>query len=206
MTTSPDRTRTRRRQGEATRARLLAAAVPALAGNGYHAARVDDVVRITGVSHGTFYLYFANMEDLFRALAEQCADEADTLAESLGPVDPGPAGVAALRAWLAEFVDFYRRHSAAIRAWAENQVTDCSLARLGTASFARIATTLQASMVDPDQAGDPPRAVALRAAALLAMIERFAYVSTSRDLGFGDDQLLDNLALVVHRGFFRARD
>jgi hypothetical protein len=76
--------------------------------------------------------------------------KADTLAESLGPVDLGPAGVAALRAWLVESVDFYRRHSAVIRASAENQVSDCSLARLGTASFARIATTLQASMVDPD--------------------------------------------------------
>ncbi len=164
------------------------------------------MVRIAGVSHGTFYLYFANKEDLFRTLAEQCADEADTLAESLGRVDPGPASVAALRAWLAEFVDFYRRHGAVIRAWAENQVTDCSLARLGTASFARIATTLRASMVDPHHEGDSPRAVALRAAALRAMIERFAYVTTSRNLGFGDDRLLDNLALVVHRGFFRARD
>jgi hypothetical protein len=37
------------------------------------------------------------------------------------------------------------------------------------------------------------------------MIERFAYVTTSRDLGFGEDVLLDNLALVVHRGFFRPR-
>jgi AcrR family transcriptional regulator len=52
MTTSPDRPRALRRQGEATRARLFTAAVPALAGNGYHAARVDDVVRIAGVSHG----------------------------------------------------------------------------------------------------------------------------------------------------------
>jgi AcrR family transcriptional regulator len=106
-----DRPRALGRQGKATRTRLLPAAVPALAGNGYHAARVDDVARTAGVSHGTFYLYFANMEDLFRALAEQCADEADTLAESLGRVD----------------------------------------------------------------------------------------------LGFGDHRLLDNLALVVHRGFFRAQ-
>jgi hypothetical protein len=48
--------------------------------------------------------------------------------------------------------------------------------------------------------------VALQEEARLAMIERFAYVSTRRDLRFRDDQLLDNLALVVRRGFFRARD
>jgi AcrR family transcriptional regulator len=182
----------------ATRNKLLDAAVPALAENGYHATRVDDIARIAGVSHGTFYLYFANKEDLFRTLAERCADEADALAEALGVVDPGPAGVATLRAWLAEFLGFYRRYGVVIRAWAENQVTDRALARLGTASFARITGTLGASM-----GGHGTRQVELRSAALLAMIERFAYVTTSRDLGFGEDALLDNLALVVHRGFFR---
>ena len=60
-----------------------------------------------GVSHGTFYLYFANKEDLFRALAEQCADEMTSWPRSLGPVPPDAAGVAELRAWLAEFLDFY---------------------------------------------------------------------------------------------------
>ncbi|HEY6697012.1 MAG TPA: hypothetical protein VIZ67_02225, partial [Acidimicrobiales bacterium] len=114
-------------------------------------------------------------------------------------------GVATLRAWLAEFVTFYRRYGVVIRAWAENQVTDRALARLGTASFERITTTLQASMAVGPDGGDSQRRIELRSAALLAMIERFAYVTTSRDLGFGEDVLLDNLALVVHRGFFRRR-
>jgi AcrR family transcriptional regulator len=189
-----------RRQGAETRAKLLDAAVPALAEKGYHAARVDDIVRVAGVSHGTFYLYFANKEDLFRTLAERCADDANALASSLGVVDSGPAGVATLRAWLTEFLAFYRRYGVVIRAWAENQVTDRALARLGSASFERITATLQASMSDR---GDSQRRLELRSAALLAMIERFAYVTSSRDLGFGEDALLDNLALVVHRGFFR---
>jgi AcrR family transcriptional regulator len=195
-----------RRQGVETRAKLLDAAVPALAEKGYHATRVDDIVRLAGVSHGTFYLYFTNKEDLFRTLAERCADEADALAESLGVVDSAAAGVATLRAWLAEFVAFYRRYGVVIRAWTENQVTDRALGRLGTASFERITTTLGASMTGaPGNAGDSQRRLELRSAALLAMIERFAYVTTSRDLGFDEDVLLDTLALVVHRGFFRPR-
>jgi AcrR family transcriptional regulator len=206
-----------RRQGVETRAKLLDAAVPVLAEKGYHATRVDDIVRMAGVSHGTFYLYFTNKEDLFRTLAERCADEADALAGSLGVVDSGPAGVATLRAWLAEFLVFYRRYGVVIRAWAENQVTDRSLGTLGSASFDRITTTLRTSMAagpsgspgsgtdGGTDGGDSQRRLELRSAALLAMIERFAYVSTSRDLGFGEDVLLDNLALVVHRGFFRPR-
>ena len=85
-------------------------------------------------------------------------------------------------------------------------MTDRALGRLGAASFERITTTLRASMASaPGDAGESERRLELRSAALLAMIERFAYVTTSRDLGFGEDVLLDNLALVVHRGFFRPR-
>ncbi|HKA82304.1 MAG TPA: TetR/AcrR family transcriptional regulator [Acidimicrobiales bacterium] len=197
-----------RRQGAETRAKLLDAAVPALAEKGYHATRVDDIVRLAGVSHGTFYLYFANKEGLFRTLAERCADDAAALASSLGVVDPGPAGVATLRAWLTDFLAFYRRYGVVIRAWAENQVTDRTLALLGAAAFERITATLRASMAAGSGDGgagpdDAQRRLELRAAALLAMIERFAYVTTSRNVGFGEDALLDNLALVVHRGFFR---
>ena len=205
-----------RRQGRATRARLLEAAVPALAEHGFHAARVDDVVRLAGVSHGTFYLYFSNKEDLFRSLAEQCADDAAVLAASLGEVPTGPDGHAALRAWLDEFFDFYRRYGVVIRAWAENQVLDRELARLGVASFGRIADTLRHSIASavlpgPTRSSKASRAAAsadarvvqLRADALLAMIERFAYVVSSRDLGFDHDQMIDDLARLVHRGFFQ---
>jgi AcrR family transcriptional regulator len=195
-----------RKQGRATRAKLLEAAVPALAENGYHATRVDDVVRLAGVSHGTFYLYFANMQDLFRALAVQCADEAAALAEALGDVPPGADGYATLYEWLGEFLAFYRRYGVVIRAWAENQVLDRELAKLGVVSFGRIATTLRSSIA-ATFSGPPTatrdRTIELRADALLAMLERFSYVVTSRDLGFDPDQLLDDLTLLVHRGFFQ---
>lgn len=202
--------RSLRRQGRATRARLLEAAVPALAENGFHVARVDDVVRLAGVSHGTFYLYFANKEDLFRALAEQCADDAAQVAASLGDIAPGPDGQQELRLWLAEFFDFYGRYGVVIRAWAENQVVDRQLARLGVTSFGRIADTLRQSIAGAALAPGSGRAdraarraVELRADALLAMIERFAYVITSRDLGLDRDQTTDDLARLVHRGFFQ---
>ena len=54
-------------------------------------------MKLAKTSHGTFYLYFANKEDLFRALAAEVADEMQALAESLGPLEPGPDGRAALR-------------------------------------------------------------------------------------------------------------
>ena len=68
---------------------LLDAGAEVFAAKGYHAARVDDIVKLAETSHGTFYLYFSNKEELFRALAAEVADEMQALAESLGPLEPG---------------------------------------------------------------------------------------------------------------------
>lgn len=193
-----------RSQGQATRAKLLDAGVVALADKGYVACRVDDVVRAAGVSHGTFYLYFANMQELFRALAEQCATETEALAASLGPVPGGDDGVDVLRHWLVGFLDLYRRYGVVIRAWSENQVSDRRLARRGAAAFATMGSTLGRHMGSDARA--PDDRPDLRPAALVGMLERFAYVVHSRDLGFDDEAVLDNLATIVHRGFFRRPD
>ena len=66
--------------------RLLDAGVEVFAARGYHAARVDDIVKVAQTSHGTFYLYFANKEELFRALAENVATEMRALADALPPI------------------------------------------------------------------------------------------------------------------------
>lgn len=182
-----------RRQGQATRNRLLDAAVGVLAEKGYHSSRVDDVVGDASVSHGTFYLYFANKEDLFRALAERCADEVAELATDLGPIGPDADGRAELRAWLARYLEMYRSSGPVIRAWNEGQVADRKLARLGRASFSRVRDALEQVM---------PSGNELRATALLAMVERFSYSLSTRPLAVADDVALDTLALIAHRSFF----
>jgi hypothetical protein len=37
---------------------------------------------------------------------------------------------------------------------------------------------------------------------MLAMVERSTYFVTSRGLAFGDDEVVDTLARMLHRGFF----
>lgn len=181
-------------------AKLLDAGMQVLQERGYHAARVDDVVRVAKVSHGTFYLYFANKEDLFRALAVQCADEMTELAQSLGPVEPGQAGVDELREWVRRFLACYRKYGVVIRAWMEDQVSGRELSRLGIKTFNAVAGAF-VTRIDEARPGHPHEAE-LTAAALLAMIERFTYFVTSRNLAFDDDQVVDTLAVLIHRGFF----
>src|SRR5437868_15023123 len=140
---APAQERELRAQGKKTMRKLLDAAMTVLEKRGYHAARVDDIVKVARTSHGTFYLYFANKEDLFRALAAEVADEMQTLAESLGPLEPGPAGEESLREWIARFADLYERYGPVIRAWTEAEIGSHEFGRLGNdvlAHFTRVLT------------------------------------------------------------------
>src|SRR5215831_13181157 len=97
---TPAATRELRAQGRKTMRKLLDAGMRVFAERGFPAARVDDIVRAARTSHGTFYLYFANKEDLLRALAAECAHELDALADGLGPITPDEAGRAQLQRFL----------------------------------------------------------------------------------------------------------
>ena len=199
---TPARNRALRAQGQQTMAKLLDAGLSVLADRGYAAARVDDIARAAELSHGTFYLYFANKEDLFAALAEECSRDMRALAESLGPIDPGSAGEAELRRWLAEFLAIYRRHGPIIRAWMEDQVADKAVTRIGVKAFRAITDALHERVREARPPHLGHKTVA--STALLAMIERFAYFASSRDIGFDDEAIVASLAIVIHRGFFGA--
>jgi AcrR family transcriptional regulator len=180
--------------------RLLDAGLEVFSTRGYHATRVDDVVRVARTSHGTFYLYFANKEDLLRALAVDCAQQLTDLSTRIGPVDADDSGFAELRRFLAEFLAVYRRYGPVIRAWMEGQVGDRDVDRLGFKAFAAIGDELGARM----RRGGAVEHEEIAVAALMAMIERFSYVVASRQVVGDDDVMLDTLARIVHRGFFGA--
>jgi AcrR family transcriptional regulator len=179
--------------------RLLDAGVEAIGENGYQATRVDDIVRIAGVSHGTFYLYFSNKEDLFRELAHRCADDMEALAAQLGEVTADEAGMDELRRWIGEYMRFYRAHGVVIRAWVEGQVADRRLAKLGRVSFGHVRDQFSRTF---ERSGRNARDAELRGAALLSMLERFGFLVTARDLGHDDDAVVDTLSAVAFRSFF----
>jgi AcrR family transcriptional regulator len=68
----PDRAR-RTRRGDRTRSRILDAARTAFSGVGWHRARVEDVCRVAGIGHGTYYGYFSNKTAVLEALVRQHA-------------------------------------------------------------------------------------------------------------------------------------
>ncbi len=158
---------------------------------GFHATRVDDIVRQAGVSHGAFYLYFDDKEDLFRILAAEAAE--DMLARVAELADGEVPSGEALVDWLVGFVDGYRHHGVVIRAWMEDHARDPGLRRLADDAFARVVEDLGRT-VDTEALGP------LGPIALLAMLERFTYFAVSRDLT-ADREALTSLATLIERGF-----
>jgi AcrR family transcriptional regulator len=192
-------TRELRARGLATRERLLDAGARVFAARGIHAARVDDIVKVAATSHGTFYLYFANKEELFRALAERVAHEFEALAGRLPPLTPDPAGIDALDAWLRDFSTLYARTGPVIRAWTETEMVATEMGRLGTVVWAAFASALLARIRATDVDGLDPVVAAI---AIVAMIERANYYVLTGQVSATDGTLPATLARVTHGAIF----
>jgi AcrR family transcriptional regulator len=188
-----------RSRGRNTRRRLLDAGAGVFATKGYHGARVDDIVKVANTSHGTFYLYFANKEELFAALAVEVSGAMHELSESLGPLRPGAAGEAELRVWIEQFADLYAESGAIIRAWTEAEIGGSEFGRLGTEMLTQFtrALVLRIAEVAPEDL-DPTVA----ALALVAMLERLNYYVLTQQAPVEREAMLDTLARVTQAALF----
>jgi AcrR family transcriptional regulator len=182
--------------------RLLDAGVTVFAQRGYHTARVDDIVKVAKTSHGTFYLYFANKEDLFRALAEDVSAEMRDLSATMPTIEPGAAGREALRAWLGRFAEVYGHYGPVIRAWTEAEIGASEFGKMGTDVMTELTRTLLARIRSACPRDLDPTITAI---ALVAMIERTNYYVLSGGVaGVDTEQMVDTLAGTTHAALFGA--
>src|SRR3984957_6022126 len=76
-------------QKEGRRQQILAAALRCFARNGFHNTTITDVVRESGVSQGTFYLYFETKDDVIAALADD-RSQSSALISALAGAETDP--------------------------------------------------------------------------------------------------------------------
>src|SRR5262245_40433123 len=197
---SPAEGRELRARGQRTVRKLLEAGIQVFGAKGYHAARVDDIVKVAKTSHGTFYLYFANKEDLFRALVLDVADEMNALVESIGDLTPDDAGYAMLRDWLGQFAELHERFGSVIRAWTEAEIDTSDFGRLGTDLLGGF-TTAPGNRIarSPAVVPDPQ----LAALAIVAMVERCNYYAMTGQID-GAEGLADTLTEIAFASLFGA--
>ena len=197
----PASKRALRTQGRRTMQKLLEAAMTALDERGYHGTRVKDVVNLSNTSHGTFYLYFSNKEDLVRALTTEAASEASCL--SYDPMDEGSAiddtSWDHLRGWIGDYSSLWLRYAPLFRSWTDladiDEGVGDQIRRMVTALIeamgSQIAAAHPAADLDPE----------VTSMAVLAMLDRFHFMRelVGRPV---DESALDTLTTFVHRALF----
>ena len=199
VTGEPASRRALRTQGRKTMRKLLDAAMVVFAKRGYHAARVDDIVKVARTSHGTFYLYFSNKEDLLRALVAEAGEVVAALDNALGPVTPDAQGWQELRDWMGQFSDAWKRYAPVLRAWTDLVMSDPELSAQAHAAAGGVASTLAGRIAD---AGPVPGIDSTAAAeAVVAMVDRFHQLRLFAGEPV-DDVALDTLTTMVHRALF----
>jgi AcrR family transcriptional regulator len=82
-----------------TRERLLTAARSLFVGRGYHLTRPQDIARLAGLGHGTFYLYFADKQACFLAFVAAAQQELDQF------LQPRLSGAGGLETYLSALID-----------------------------------------------------------------------------------------------------
>ncbi|HLI75014.1 MAG TPA: TetR/AcrR family transcriptional regulator [Acidimicrobiales bacterium] len=203
VTGEPASKRALRTQGRKTMRKLLDAAMVVFNRRGYHAARVDDIVKVARTSHGTFYLYFSNKEDLLRALVAEAGEEVAALDHALGPVSADDAGWHELRQWMERFSEAWQKYAPILRAWTDLVMSDTELTAQAHAAAGGVANTLAQRI---DQAGPQPGIDPNAAAeAVVAMVDRFHYLRQFAGEPI-DAAALDTLTTMVHRALFGGGD
>jgi len=198
---APAAKRALRSQGRRTMRKLLDAAMVAFDKRGYHATRVNDVVAIAKTSHGTFYLYFSNKEDLLRALVSEAAGEAQKLYETLRtlPAEGGTPQWDDVHGWVKAYSELWTRYAPLFRVWTDLATVDPDLVDVIRRTFTAMSGALT-SQIGPDSSGhiiDPDAA----GMATLAMLDRFHYLREFVGQPI-DDVALETMTTMVYRALF----
>jgi AcrR family transcriptional regulator len=167
----------RSRKGEQTRARLLGSAKVVFERSGFLEARISDIAKEAGLSHGSFYHYFDSKEQIFREVAE--AQEA-LLTEPAGDGDqvggPPPTELDRLRRANRLYLERYQENGKIMAVIEEVSRYDDLVNKARMQRQRHFAERAERAIRRLQQAGqaDPAVDPAIAALALGSMVGRFA--------------------------------
>jgi AcrR family transcriptional regulator len=196
----PARDRELRAQGRETVRKLLEAGVIEFEDRGFNGVRVDDVVRRAGISHGTFYLYFSNKEDLFKALLRDALHDMEIVAGDFPVVTSDSTGLTVLRQWVRKFSAAYATHSTVLRTLSSANAPGEMYAD-GLKLFFNITEAMTTGMTAAaEAAGRHTEHAELTAFACLMMLERVNFVITT-EVQLPVEEMSDKIADIMFAAF-----
>jgi AcrR family transcriptional regulator len=190
--------------GRETVRRLLQAGVAEFEEAGFQTARVEDIVRRAKTSHGTFYLYFANKDDLLRTLLRDALVDMAAINDDFPIVTSNDAGRAALRRWVECFCDTYAAHATVLRILSQAEIVGESVFSDGLQLFFRLSEVMTQGMTaaQSSPAGDGvlTEHAELTAVACLMMLERINYLM-SAEVRLPKAEMMDRLTAIMYAAF-----
>jgi IMP dehydrogenase len=189
-----------RAQGRETVRKLLEAGIVEFEERGFNGVRVDDVVRRAGISHGTFYLYFANKEDLFLALLRDALHDMEIVTGDFPVVTSDATGLNVLRQWVRKFSAAYTTHSTVLRTLSSANAPG-ELYSEGLQLFFRLTEAMTTGMTAAaTAAGKRQEHAELTAFACLMMLERVNFV-ISTEVQLPAEEMADRIADIMFAAF-----
>jgi AcrR family transcriptional regulator len=196
--------RSTRAHGRRTLVRLLDAAVTEFAEFGWHRARMARIAKRAGTAHGTVYAYFVDKDDLLLALHQEMAGDFRDTFVAMPALEPGAAGFAALRDWLAEVCASFQRNADIAQAVVdvlsdeEHSATGREALRDQRRMLSVVADRIRATAttgLDP----------VIAAMCIFALVEGANLAVHRAELLVSEQELVDGLAEFVHRSIFGVR-
>jgi AcrR family transcriptional regulator len=178
-------------EGSTNRARaaLLATGCDVFLERGYHNTRVDDLVAAAGVSHGAFYKYFRNKDQLARTLTTRAVRSVAAALTEIPDIaaDAGPTGQGVLRRWLRRY-DAADASEAMLHVWIDAALQD-PVIRAESAPFLDWCRRQTARYLSTRGIGD----VEIEAVIMVALLDVFGARHRSADE-------VDAAARIIERG------
>jgi AcrR family transcriptional regulator len=202
---APTQGRTLGRQGQKTVRKLLEAGLAEFDEKGFTAVRVDDVVSRAEISHGTFYLYFSNKDDLFKTLLQDALDDMKTVGDEFPVVTRNESGKTALRNWVHRFCDVYAAHASVIRILSQAEVIGEEVYGDGLRQLFGLAETITQGMTAGAGTGvdsDSPLSehAELTAVACLMMLHQVNYLF-SVEVRLPREEMVDRVSAIMYAAF-----
>ena len=191
------------RRGARTRQRLVEAAATVFAEYGYSAARIADMVRMAGISHGNFYRHFPGKDEALLAVLEEPLAELRR-ASGRGPEHRPTVDLADLVEANTRYFAAYARQRHLFRVMREAAAVNPEFARLWLSVrqgfVARTARWLDA-LVEAGQL-EAGADVALLAETLGSMMEHLAYVQIGLPGELPRPETIDALGRVTGESWY----
>jgi AcrR family transcriptional regulator len=182
----------------------VAAAEQLLRERPFRELTVDEVMRRTGLSRPSFYVYFKDRHELILRLVQHLASELLVVANTwFEASEPGPQMLR--QAWMG-IVEVYGQHGPVLRALADAAVEDPDVEQAYGQLVKGFVDATAHHLAEEMEAGTAPRANPTEIAkAIVWMAERYLYHSFAPGSTTSPEEVVETMHTVILRAMYADR-